>query len=203
MADSALWQAQELASGFGVASPVVAIQNGGGIRNNNVIPAGEISELTTWDIAPFANFIAVVPDLMPAEFKALMENAVADVENVGGRFGQIGGFTFVYDADRPARTHDAEGNLTAEGSRVVSITLANGTAIVANGQVVTNAPNVSLATIDFLARGGDQYPLADKSFTSLGVTYQQALKNYIEAELGGMITATQYPESGSGRITAQ
>lgn len=203
MADSALWQAQELASSFGVASPTVAIQNGGGIRNNSVIPAGEITELTTWDIAPFANFIAIVPDLTPAEFKAMMENAVADVENVGGRFGQIAGFTVVYDADGPARTHDAEGNVTAEGSRVVSITLADGTQLVANGQVVTNAPNVSLATIDFLARGGDLYPLAGKSFTSVGVTYQQALQNYIEGELGGQITAAQYPEAGSGRITAQ
>jgi len=60
--------------------------------------------------------------------------------------------------------------------------------------------SLSVATIDFLARGGDQYPhLAD--FTRLGVTYQQALSNYIQEGLGGLISAEQYPEGGDGRLT--
>ena len=42
-----------------------------------------------------------------------------------------------------------------------------------------------LATIDFLANGRDCYPLADIEFTSLGVTYQQALADYISEDLGG------------------
>ncbi len=71
-----------------------------------------------------------------------------------------------------------------------------------NGQVVQGAPAVTVATIDFLARGGDGYPFGGLPFTSLDVTYQQALRDYIADGLGGHVTATQYPEAGTGRITA-
>ena len=36
----------------------------------------------------------------------------------------------------------------------------------------------------------------------VGITYQQALADYIEHDLGGMITAADYPIDGGGRITA-
>jgi len=39
--------------------PVIALANGGGIRNDSIIPAGEISEFHTFEILPFANFLAV------------------------------------------------------------------------------------------------------------------------------------------------
>jgi len=57
-----------------------------------------------------------------------------------------------------------------------------------------------VATLEFLAGGGDQYPFGDASFTQLGMSYQQALSNYMEQGLGGVITAHQYPEGGEGRI---
>jgi hypothetical protein len=38
------------------------------------------------------------------------------------------------------------------------------------------------------------------AFIALGVTYQQALRHYIEQALSGLITAVQYPEGGEGRI---
>ena len=59
-----------------------------------------------------------------------------------------------------------------------------------------------VATIDFLANGGDCYPLAGIEFMSLGVTYQQALADYIATDLGGTITAADYPAGGDNRITA-
>jgi len=46
-----------------------------------------------------------------------------------------------------------------------------------------------------------EVPLDGLPFITLGVTYQQALRNYLEAGLGGQITAAQYPAGGSGRIT--
>ncbi len=79
--------------------------------------------------------------------------------------------------------------------------LDDGTVIVSDGQVVAGDP-VALATIDFLAGGGDCYPLADIAFTKLGVSYQQALANYISTDLGGRITAADYPVGGGGRIVA-
>jgi 5'-nucleotidase len=62
---------------------------------------------------------------------------------------------------------------------------------------------IHVATIDFSARGGDQYPFRGLPLTSVGVSYQQALRNYIVDGLGGTITAADYPEGGEGRIVRQ
>ncbi len=78
--------------------------------------------------------------------------------------------------------------------------LTDGTPIVSGGAVVPG-PDLNVATIDFLARGGDQYPFRGAPFTNVGVTYQQALANYIVNPLAGLITATDYPFGGEGRIT--
>jgi 5'-nucleotidase len=74
------------------------------------------------------------------------------------------------------------------------------------GGVVQTGPDLTVATIDFLARGGDQYPYRGAAFTSVGVSYQQALSSYIQAPSGDggldrLISSTQYPEGGAGRIT--
>ncbi len=200
MADSLLWQASELAAAFGMPTPDVALQNGGGIRNNNIIPAGTISELNTWDIAPFANFVSIVPNIPADQFKEIMENAVSLVQSANGRFAQIAGFTFEYDAAGTAQVVDNDGNVITPGTRVQSIVLDDGTVIVSGGVVMPGAPALTVATIDFLARGGDQYPFRDAPFTMVGVTYQQALSDYITEALAGAITAIDYPEGGEGRI---
>lgn len=202
MADALLWSANRQAGDFGTGPADVAIQNGGGIRNNTLIPAGPITELTTFDVAPFSNFVTIVYDISPQEFKSIMENAVSGVEDAAGKFPHIAGFSLAYDPAATAMEIDEEGSVVSEGQRVQSITLDDGTAIVQDGAVVDGAPAVAVATIDFLARGGDQYPFGDNTFTALGVSYQQALSNYITEALGGTITAEQYPESGSARVTA-
>ncbi|HPE57751.1 MAG TPA: T9SS type A sorting domain-containing protein, partial [Bacteroidales bacterium] len=43
-------------------------------------------------------------------------------------------------------------------------------------------------------------PLTNLDFTTLGVTYQQALYNYITSSKAAVITAVDYPEGGNGRI---
>lgn len=200
MADSLFWQATLLADDFGVAAPDVAIQNGGGIRNNNLIPAGDITELTTFDIAPFPNFVTIVPDISREQFKEIMENAVSQVEFASGRFAHVSGMSMVYDPNGTPQELDDDGNVVTPGTRVLEITLDDGTAIVSGGSVVPGDA-LSVATIDFLARGGDQYPYRGAPFTTLGATYQQALRDYIIEDLNGVISAAEYPEGGEGRIT--
>lgn len=200
MADALLWQANQVVSQYDVPSADVALQNGGGIRNNNVIPAGPFTELNTFDIAPFSNFVTLVENIPPEQFKEIIENAVSQVEEAGGRFAQVSGFTFTYDLPGTAQELDDDGNVVTPGTRVQQITLDDGTTIVENGEIAAGAPSVNVATIDFLARGGDQYPFRDASFTPLGVSYQKALDNYIVEALGGVITVDQYPEAGLGRI---
>jgi 5'-nucleotidase len=199
VADALLWQANELAADFGVAPAQVGIQNGGGIRNDAIIPAGPISELATFDILPFSNLVAIVPDIPREQFKELLENAVSRVEAVDGRFMQIAGFSFTWDPAGTAQVLDESFAVVTPGTRIVDVTLDDGTVIVEDGTVASGAA-LSVATIDFSARGGDQYPFRGAPFTVVGVSYQQALRNYIVDGLGGTITAADYPEGGEGRI---
>ena len=202
-ADALRATAANLADGFGTGVPDVAIQNGGGIRNDAVIPAGPITAGDTWDIAPFRNFV-VVGEVSRETFHVLLEQAVDRIPGAGGQFAQVSGFTFTYDPAAPARETDRAGDCSLAGnpgSRIREVTLDDGTAIVRDGAVVPGDP-VVLVTIDFLANGGDCYPLADIEFTKLGVSYQQALANYISDDLGGTITAADYPEGGDDRIVA-
>ena len=108
----------------------------------------------------------------------------------------------VIDPSADAREIDREGDCSLTGnagSRVISATLDDGTEIVRDGAVVPGDP-VVLATINFLASGGDCYPLGDIEATSLGLTYQASLAQYITDELDGQITADAYPAGGEGRI---
>ena len=202
-ADALRATATNLAEGFGTPVPDAAVQNGGGIRNDAVIPAGEITTGDTWDIAPFGNFV-VVGEVPRETFHVLLERAVDRIPGAGGQFPQVSGFTFTYDPSAPARETDRAGDCSLAGnpgSRIREVVLDDGTVIVRDGAVVPGDPIV-LATIDFLANGGDCYPLAGIEFTKLGVSYQQALADYISEDLGGTITAADYPAGGDNRITA-
>jgi 5'-nucleotidase len=201
MADALRWQANQTGGAFGAPAATVAIQNGGGIRNNSLLPTGNLTIQTTYDIAPFANFVSVIPNVSPNTFKVMMENAVSRVEFADGRFAQISGFTMVYDQDLTAQITNITTNLvTTPGTRVREIRLADGTYIVQNGAVVLGAPSVNVATNDFTARGGDQYPTFT-NFITVGATYQQALRNYVQNGLTGSVTPIDYPAGGNGRIT--
>jgi 5'-nucleotidase len=192
LADALLWQARELADLFGVSAPNVALQNGGGIRNDELIPAGEITEFGTFEVAPFPNFISIVTEVSREDFKGILENAVSRGDSPAGRFAQIGGFSLRWDAVEAARQIGEDGKLVHSGDRVRDVVLADGTEIVKNGVLIAG-PALNVATVDFLARGGDDYPFRGRDYVTLGVTYQQALHNYIVEELQGRITEDRYP----------
>jgi 5'-nucleotidase len=210
IADALFWQATQLAGDFGVPTPDVALQNGGGIRNDSIIPAGDITELDTFDMVPFPNFVSITPDIPRAQFKEILENAVSRIAPAAapagtGRFAQISGFTFEFDTTGTAILIATDGTVLVPGTRVQEVLLDDG-AVIVTGGVVQAGPDLTVATIDFLARGGDQYPYGGAPFTSVGVSYQQALSNYIQAPSGdgglnGLISSAQYPEGGAGRIT--
>lgn len=204
-ADALLWQAKQSASTRGAPQPDVALQNGGGIRNNSLIPAGNISEGTLFGILPFSNFVAIVPSIPRAQFKEILENAVSNVANIDGRFIHVAGFRFEWSVTGAAQTIIGNtGVVGTPGTRVRNVTLDDGTQIVVNG-VVQAGPAINIATIDFLANGGDQSPYRGAAFASLGVSYLQGLQNYVtgatpSGALGGVISSVKYPGGGTGRI---
>jgi len=200
-ADAILWQARAQAAQFGAPMPEVALQNGGGIRNNSLIAAGDITELTTFQIAAFLNFVSIVEAMTPQQLKDTLENGYARVEIADGRFAHIAGMKVEVDLTRQGLVIDVNGNVTMPGERVRKITLDDGTVIIEDGQIAATARNVNLATIDFLvAQKGDQYIFWPATWHRLGATYQQALRDYIKIGLSGQITAAKYPEGGEGRI---
>lgn len=203
VADAFLTQATALAPGFGVDIPTIAITNGGGIRNDSIIAIGPLTELNTFNILPFGNFLTIVPAIDGPTLKAILENAVSQVEDVGGRFAHVAGLRFEWDPAGTPRTYDAEGQPIDPGSRIQRIELTDGTLLLDNGVFTPagEATTHTLATLSFLARGGDGYPLAGRPFTTLGVTDQQALRAHIAGPLQGTITAAAYPEAGEARIT--
>ncbi|MGM0443935.1 MAG: choice-of-anchor I family protein [Fibrobacterota bacterium] len=201
IADALRWQAAQVHPDFGAAAPHIAMQNGGGIRNSVSKGVGDtITALTTWDMLPFPNFVTIVEELSAAELKEVLENAVSRVEQTDGRFAQISGFSFGYSSDSLPRLLDTAGEVTQQGRRILSATLDDGTPLIADGSPVEGAPAVNLATINFLAGGGDHYPLNHRSAVSLGITYQQALVNYLTDSLGGTVSEALYPAGGQGRI---
>ncbi len=193
--DAYLWYFDRVAAGFDFTDnlPVIAVQNGGGIRNDEIIAAGsEISELRTFDILPFSNFVSVLEPIEPAALKAALENSVSQVPDRDGRFLQIAGFSIEYDTAR-----------VAGESRIRTITLDDGTAIVENGEVTDGAPSVRVVTNSFTAAGGDGYDeFAALEFINIGPSYQRVLFEYLREESGldGLVTAAAYPAGGEGRI---
>ena len=202
LADAVLSSATRRAEAFGSLPPDVAIAHAGAIRNNSVIPPGDITTAITWDIAPYDSYLAVGE--VPREvFLVLLEQALDRIPDAGEHFPYLSGFRVTYDPAAPAReiARDRDCSLIGDpGARVREVVLDDGTVIVRDGEVLPGAP-VVVATLDFLALGGECYPLAGLPFTNLGVSYRQALAAYISEDLGGAITASDYPLDGGERIT--
>ncbi|MBV6657188.1 MAG: 5'-nucleotidase C-terminal domain-containing protein [Devosiaceae bacterium] len=117
----------------------ITITNGGGIRGDKVYPAG--SEITRRDILtelPFGN-VNIMIELTGAQVLASLENGFSRVEDGSGRFPQISGMV-------------VEADLTqAPGSRVTSVMVG--------GAPLDPGATYTVATNDFMGRGGDGYSL--------------------------------------------
>jgi 2',3'-cyclic-nucleotide 2'-phosphodiesterase (5'-nucleotidase family) len=114
----------------------IAITNGGGIRTNAMFPAGEIKRRDVVGWLPFGNIIVKLR-MSGAAIRAALENGVAQVEQQGGRFPQVSGVAYSFNPTRPA------------GSRLVSVTVG--------GQPIDLDRVYTVATNDFMQRGGDGY----------------------------------------------
>ena len=130
-----------------------AIQNGGGIRDTfparTYVPAAtglvrtgtgplDVTLGDAFTVFPFGNQIATTVVTGANLWKAL-ENGVGGNYPGDGRFPQVSGFKYSFDASKPI------------GSRIVEVTKLDGTAIAKDSKEYT------LTTLDFLIYGGDGY----------------------------------------------
>jgi 5'-nucleotidase/UDP-sugar diphosphatase len=120
------------------AGAQLALMNGGSIRTT--IDAGQITLGELIEVQPFGNTITLVT-ITGAQLWAALENGVSQLETVAGRFAQVAGIRYSFDAAKPV------------GSRVTGVEIADGQSYApikpdATYRVVTN---------NFMLTGGDGY----------------------------------------------
>ena len=112
----------------------IALINGGAIRAS--IPKGPIKLKEVYKALPFNNYL-VAFKLRGADVKAALEHGVSAVEKHAGRFPQVSGLSFTYSPGAPG------------GSRVREVQVG--------GRPLAPEGEYTVATLDFLAAGGDGY----------------------------------------------
>ena len=181
-----------------------ALVNSGAIRAGLTCPAGDsptdfcpsfapppypITRGQVNAALPFGD-ITVVATIDGAKLLAMLENGVSQMPTLDFRFPQVSGLCFSYDIEAPA------GSRVTGAVRQAADGSCTGAAI-----DLTAATSYTLATSDYVAAGGDSYPVITG-----GVTYgfpDQHVADWLTAAgtispvLQGRITCTD-PNPGSG-----
>jgi 5'-nucleotidase/UDP-sugar diphosphatase len=139
----------------------IAIMNGGGIRGDTTYEAGR--KLTRRDILtelPFGN-VTVVTELPGSQVLLALENGVSQVEKGAGRFAQVSGLTYAFDASAPAGSRVSEvmvGGAPLEADKLYKVAVndyilggGDGYASLGGGRIVTDGPTGQLVANDVMA----------------------------------------------------
>ncbi len=155
-------------------SAQLCLINSGGIRGNRDYPAGTVlTRKTVLEELPFGNRTVVV-EVSGAALRDALEQGLGSE----GGFPQIGGMRVAADLTRPA------------GGRVQSVTIA--------GQPLDDAARYTLATNDYLLRGGNGYDMLKRG----KVLVDDLAGQYVAGQVIGYI-ARQKPLKPAieGRLT--
>nr|WP_272212723.1 bifunctional metallophosphatase/5'-nucleotidase [Marinicella sp. W31]MDC2878634.1 bifunctional metallophosphatase/5'-nucleotidase [Marinicella sp. W31] len=142
----------------------IAIQNGGGVRASidpGVVTMGEV--LT---VLPFQNTIATF-QLKGSDLVAALENGLSQIEDGGGRYPQVSGLKYTYDASK------------APGSRVVSVEVETGEDEFAPIELDTV---YGIVTNNYVRGGGDGYAVfAENGMNAydFGPNLEEAVAEYL------------------------
>jgi len=179
-----------------VYSTDFAITNAGGLRASLTCPATDvvgdfcaaftpppypITQGQVLTVLPFGNVVATLT-LDGSELKAFLENGVAGMPGAAGQFAQVSGLCFTYDIDA------APGSRVSGAVRQAADGSCTGAAV-----DLTAGSSYTLAINDFMASGGDGYPVVISRVTTREFM-DQVVADYIEAQ--GTISP-----SIEGRIT--
>ena len=115
----------------------IALYNGGSIRAS--IAPGDITAGMVYQSFPFENYV-VTKVLTGAQIVQVLEGGLAGLPGAAGAYLQISGIVLTYDSSLPS------------GSRVVSVTLSDGTPLDADEEYL-------VASNDYVMAGGDDYPI--------------------------------------------
>ncbi len=156
----------------------IAFQNGGGLRAS--IDAGEITMGEVLTVLPFQNTLATF-EIKGSDVMAALENGVGQIEEGAGRFPQVAGMTFNFDAN------------AEPGSRISNVMVAEGDGFLPLDMEAT----YKAVSNNFMRNGGDGY----SAFTTAANAYdygpglEQVVADYLTAN-------NPYTPFIDGRITA-
>ncbi|MEQ6376537.1 5'-nucleotidase C-terminal domain-containing protein [Bacillaceae bacterium S4-13-56] len=135
-----------------------ALINGGGIRADRIFPVGDLTKRDIMDALPYTNYVVKI-EVTGQAIQDALENAVSEVENGAGRFAQVSGINYSFDLDQPV------------GSRIIEATI--------NGEPIDENKTYTLATVDFIAEGGDGYASFEGSTYLINANSGPLLSNLI------------------------
>ncbi|GLQ27536.1 bifunctional metallophosphatase/5'-nucleotidase [Sulfitobacter pacificus] len=153
----------------------VAIQNGGGLRSS--IDAGEVTMGEVLTVLPFQNTLSTF-EVTGDVLVAALENGVSQIEDGAGRFPQVAGLTFAFDAS------------AEPGSRISDVMVG--------GAPVEMDKTYGVVSNNYVRNGGDGYAMfktAAKAY-DFGPDLADVTAEYIAAN-------APYTPYTDGRITAK
>ena len=160
-----------------------AITNSGGLRSNltcptidnpgdfcppNTPPNFQITPGQVTTVLPFGNVVATL-SLDGAELKDFLERGVSAMPGISGRFAQVSGLCFSYDIDA------AVGSRVTGADRQAVDGSCTGPAV-----DLTSASTYTLAINDFMAAGGDGYPVVSDRIVT---------RNFMDQDVADYIAA--------------
>ncbi|MCO6511756.1 MAG: 5'-nucleotidase C-terminal domain-containing protein [Aridibacter famidurans] len=162
----------------------IGFVNGGSIRADLTYNPGPLTKRDVLSMLPFNNPIVKV-EVTGAVLREIVEHGVARSaeDSEPGRFPQISGMRFRFDASRPA------------GSRVLEIQVG--------GEPLDESKNYTIATSDFLvSRAGDGYTMFSKGKVISGAEGAPRDSDVFEAAIKAAPNATISPKL-EGRIVRE
>ncbi|WP_417475254.1 bifunctional metallophosphatase/5'-nucleotidase [Leisingera sp.] len=158
----------------------IAFQNGGGLRAS--IDQGEVTMGEVLSVLPFQNTLSTFQVTGQTLIDAL-ENGVSQIEDGAGRFPQVAGMKFAFDASKEA------------GARVSDVMVKEGE----TWTEIDPAKTYSVVSNNYVRNGGDGYKMFagdDKNAYDFGPDLADVVAEYL-AEVG------PYSPYTDGRIVAK
>ncbi|MEM1065126.1 MAG: bifunctional metallophosphatase/5'-nucleotidase [Pseudomonadota bacterium] len=158
----------------------LAIQNGGGLRAS--IDEGEVTMGEILTVLPFQNTLATFEATGQQIIDAL-ENGVSQVEEGAGRFPQVSGMKYTWDA------------AAEPGSRIVEVMVADGDAFAP----IDPAATYGVVTNNYMRNGGDGYAMFEEGMNAydFGPGLELVVADFMAAK------GSSYEPYTDGRITQQ
>lgn len=158
----------------------IAIQNGGGLRAS--IDEGQITMGEVLTVLPFQNTLATF-ELTGAGIIEALENGVSRIEDGAGRFPQVAGLTYMFDAE------------AEPGSRISGVMVADGSG---GFGPIDEAATYGVVSNNYMRGGGDGYDVFEtdgQNAYDFGPGLELVVAEFLEAN-------SPYTPYTDGRIAA-